>query len=93
MEETKMMPRYKCHKEVHAIRIAAIEPRPENRCFILTAAAPFEGHTFSVGEDWRRRCPNNLDLAVGGYYIVYKDGYESWSPAEAFEDGYTLIEE
>ena len=27
----------------------------------------------------------------GGYYVVYKDGYQSYSPAEEFEDGYTLI--
>lgn len=26
---------------------------------------------------------------VGGYYIVYADGYKSWSPAQAFEEGYT----
>jgi hypothetical protein len=25
----------------------------------------------------------------GGYFVVYKDGYQSFSPAEAFEDGYT----
>ena len=29
----------------------------------------------------------------GGYYVRYPDGYESWSPAEAFEDGYTLVED
>jgi hypothetical protein len=28
---------------------------------------------------------------VGGYYVVYKDGYKSFSPAEAFEEGYTKI--
>ena len=28
---------------------------------------------------------------VGGYYVVYQDGYKSFSPAEAFEDGYTRI--
>jgi len=27
-----------------------------------------------------------------GYRVVYKDGYESWSPKEAFEDGYTSNE-
>ena len=27
----------------------------------------------------------------GGYYVVYDDGYKSYSPAKAFEDGYTLI--
>ena len=27
----------------------------------------------------------------GGYYVRYADGYESWSPADAFEGGYTLV--
>ena len=25
---------------------------------------------------------------IGGYYVVYEDGYESYSPAKAFEGGY-----
>ena len=28
---------------------------------------------------------------AGGYYVVYEDGYKSWSPAEAFESGYTKM--
>jgi hypothetical protein len=28
---------------------------------------------------------------VGGYYVIYEDGYVSFSPAAAFEDGYTRI--
>jgi hypothetical protein len=28
---------------------------------------------------------------VGGYYVVYADGYKSYSPAKAFEDGYTQV--
>lgn len=28
----------------------------------------------------------------GGYYVVYQDGYASYSPAKAFEEGYTRIE-
>ena len=28
---------------------------------------------------------------VGGYYVVYEDGYKSFSPAKAFEDGYTRM--
>ena len=28
---------------------------------------------------------------VGGYYVVYADGYASFSPSKAFEDGYTRI--
>jgi hypothetical protein len=28
---------------------------------------------------------------VGGYFVVYADGYKSWSPAQAFEEGYTRV--
>jgi hypothetical protein len=28
---------------------------------------------------------------AGGYYVQYKDGYTSFSPAEAFEEGYTRL--
>ncbi|MCU1338860.1 MAG: hypothetical protein JWO19_4441 [Bryobacterales bacterium] len=28
---------------------------------------------------------------VGGYYVQYDDGYKSFSPAKAFEDGYTRL--
>ena len=28
---------------------------------------------------------------VGGYYILYPDGYQSWSPPEAFEEGYRPV--
>lgn len=30
--------------------------------------------------------------AAGGYYVVYEDGYQSYSPAKAFEDGYAPVE-
>lgn len=29
---------------------------------------------------------------VGGYLVRYSDGYISWSPAKAFEEGYTVVE-
>jgi hypothetical protein len=29
---------------------------------------------------------------VGGYFVVYEDGYTSFSPAKAFEEGYTRAE-
>jgi len=28
---------------------------------------------------------------VGGYWVQYADGYQSFSPAAAFEEGYTRI--
>jgi hypothetical protein len=28
---------------------------------------------------------------VGGYYILYRDGYQSYSPKDAFEGGYEEV--
>ncbi|EPJ3208563.1 hypothetical protein JGC44_21260 [Salmonella enterica subsp. enterica serovar Derby] len=28
---------------------------------------------------------------VGGYFVRYEDGYESYSPVEAFEKGYLTL--
>lgn len=41
-------------------------------------------------------CPGDKFFArgtpsVGDYYVVYEDGYTSWSPAKAFEDGYEKV--
>ena len=38
----------------------------------------------------RDKEPDNIEDEEG-YRVVYKDGYESWSPKEAFEDGYKRI--
>jgi hypothetical protein len=116
------LPRYKCHKEVRAVKIAAIEfaPLPEfkgalcrgsqafgtacgqcERCkwyqahpgprnaVITPDITPegFELPSFVVsGEFMSKHKP-----VAGGYFVVYEDGYESFSPAQAFEEGYTLI--
>ena len=36
--------------------------------------------------------PRSMNLK-DGYRVVYKDGYESWSPKEIFEEAYKPIEE
>jgi hypothetical protein len=89
------MPRYRSHKEVWALKIAAIEydlnkatqeHRASDGSAIITPLEP--GYApFKVDADYMRK----HEPKVGGYYIVYPDGYKSWSPAEAFEDGYTRI--
>ena len=32
--------------------------------------------------------PEGEDASDEGYFIIYPDGYESWSPANVFEDAY-----
>lgn len=77
------MPRYQCHKKVWALKIGAIDGpdpwklTPENGRYASFECPP---------EMFTRYIP-----APGDYYVVYDDGYKSFSPAKAFEEGYTLI--
>ncbi len=81
------LPRYRCHKEVWADKITAIIHDDG-------IAPPMGNHTtlcFDRGRvDVSKEYYEKHKPKVGGYYVVYKDGYESFSPADAFEDGYTL---
>lgn len=80
------MPRYKCHKEVWALKIAGIEHPGFGRHLITPAEAGY-GKVEVDTSYIQRHAPE-----VGGYYVVYADGYRSYSPAKAFEDGYTLVQ-
>ena len=82
------MPRYKCHKEVWALKISKITGASK-----LTRDAPmlhFKGYdSLMVGSVYiEKHRPS-----VGGYYVRYDGGYESFSPAAVFEAGYTLVKE
>jgi len=79
-EELPQFPRYKSIKEVWALKIKAIDG--------LKITPEEEGYApFDVDEAYMEKHKPE----VGGYYVVYKDGYKSWSPAKAFEEGYYLI--
>lgn len=89
------MPKYVCHKEVHALKIANVEldwevAKREDRETDGGAIITPEDKRYSpfrVGSDYVRK----HDPKAGGYYVVYEDGYKSFSPAQAFENGYTLL--
>lgn len=84
------LPRYKCHKEVHAVKIAAIKILEDGRAKIAPddkRFAVFETTT-EAGKRFKETKFNSDDP---GYFVVYEDGYVSWSPTKAFEEGYTLI--
>ena len=86
------MPRYLCHKKVWALKIKAIvrdgqgEDRETDGSAMIypeeSGYAPFR-----VDHGYMHKHKPE----VGGYYVVYDDGYKSFSPAKAFEDGYERI--
>lgn len=95
MTVTTEMPRYQSHKIVHALKIASISQGVEVPPVVN---ATWQGSWLLHPEDTRyaaievphqwfvKHAPKD-----GGYYVVYADGYKSFSPAEAFESGYTKL--
>lgn len=77
------MPRYRCHKEVHALQIALIEKLPDGGAQITPLDNGYG--PLKVDEDYM----NRHKPRAGGYYVVYADGYLSFSPGKVFEEGYT----
>jgi hypothetical protein len=78
------MQTFKCHKVVEAGKIAAVVPRDADRLAYINIDG--EGTIFVADDYLKRHRPE-----VGGYYVKYVDGYESYSPAKAFEEGYTPV--
>ncbi len=89
-ETTTQLPLYRCHKEVRAAKITGlgeINPAQEGRVRLILGDVPT---TVEVSGEWLAK---HSFVEVGGYYVVYEDGYASYSPAKAFEDGYDPIAE
>ena len=85
MNATREMPKYECHKKVWALKIAGI------------VADQHGGVYFQPAEEGYDKVPMSPEYVakhkpeVGGYYVVYNDGYKSYSPSAAFESGYERI--
>lgn len=89
------MPKYKCTKKVWALKIKEVvrdidianaEGRETDGSGKIV---PMDDRyaIFSVDHAYMRK----HEPKAGGYYVLYKNNYASFSPAEAFEDGYDLI--
>jgi hypothetical protein len=84
MVKVKELPRYKCHKVVHALMIK--EATTVTPCTITPVDNRYP--PFIVDPKlFSRYMPS-----PGDYYVVYEDGYASFSPKKAFEEGYARFE-
>lgn len=81
------LPRYQSHKVVQAGKIISITPPVAGTEADEPALLDVEGIVVQVMPEWvAKHSPE-----VGGYFVRYADGYESYSPAQAFESGYTPL--
>lgn len=84
MSSAVQLPRWRSHKIVWADKITGMLDGPYRWRLLC-------GGLVDVSAQLDGRVPDGVE-AVGGYYVRYPDGFESWSPAAAFEDGYTKHE-
>ena len=78
------LPKWKCHKTVHADKIVSITYDRAGMRWHLQG-----GGVINVGPHLVARGSPK----TGDFYVRYSDNYESWSPRDAFEEGYARIEE
>lgn len=74
------LPRFRSHKVVEAAKVVHVD----ESALILDPGDGRDQFVQPVSEEWVQRHKPR----AGGYFVRYSDGYESWSPAEAFEAGY-----
>ena len=89
--EFQDLPKYRSHKIVAALKIGQVScsyqdiDNEGHRAMTDVLITPDNEKfaPFNVTPDWwHKHLP-----AAGGYFVVYKDGYSSYSPAPAFEEG------
>lgn len=76
-----MLKKFQSHKVVEAAKIVSTEPLKTPGAVALVFE---DGSKQAMSPEWvEKHTPE-----AGGYFVRYADGYESFSPAEAFEGGY-----
>lgn len=89
--DTSQLKQYRCHKVVRAAKIVSfIEPKSDqtvdlNSSYKLVLEGVAEPVPMPI--NWFAK----HGPVAGGYLVVYDDSYASFSPAAAFEGGYTLV--
>jgi hypothetical protein len=96
MKTTTTLPEYVSHKHVWAAQIKAVKifdipegsDSPVEGKITKLAVLDLGEYGYNVEVDYANRPVPE----AGMYYVKYEDGYHSFSPANVFENGYSLNE-
>lgn len=81
-------PKYQSHKVVQAAKIVRLEYRGEDAASGVPRVFVDPGD--GVEQEFWSFEPGMMQRAeIGGFAVLYPDGFKSISPAKAFEEGYT----
>lgn len=91
MSEVQGLPQWQCHKVVSAFKIVerkrAYSQDVDSSEGFTHKLLGDDGIAVVVGQDYMDR----HQPLVGGYFVQYENGHQSFSPAEAFEAGYSSL--
>lgn len=76
---------YKCKKVVKAAFIMDIDQ--DRKSLLVENSKNMPEEIWPGDEYFEKHKPEK-----GGYFVLYEDGYKSWSPAKVFEEGYDQID-
>ena len=83
-----LWPKYACHKVVAAAVIVGIERSGDGRITLIV-----NPHDDGLTEPFWTTVPGMAKTAeIGGYAVIYDDGFCSVSPGSVFTNGYTRID-
>jgi hypothetical protein len=77
---------YTCHKQVQAAKIVDFFPAERGKIGMTVEDVALGKVAVFVTDTWA----DKHNPSIGGWLVRYTDGYESYSPPEAFESGYRL---
>ena len=83
------MPAFISHKRVWALKIAKVHVDEDGQGIALA----FDGNNFALRAFTSSQLEHKPIPEAGMYFVQYEGGYFSFSPAEAFEKGYTPAEQ
>jgi hypothetical protein len=79
-------PKYESHKVVRAAKIFDIV---DSGGVLTVLVKPYGDHEVEAFHPTEPAMVSRAE--IGGYAVIYEDGYKSISPAKAFEEGYRPV--